>query len=443
MCGIALTTDTADPIARVNNMLVIMRHRGPDAARCIKTGRVTIGHTRLAIVDTQNPDAEQPYYNGTSSVVFNGEVFNYHEFCTNETEVQLLGRLLENGHDLTQFLNGYYAIAMHDLSRNRVVLARDLYGVMPLYYTLSNGVLEVASEKKALCLGLRIHEVRPNTRVDFSLKTKRLRVTKYSQPFRMSAGSSSMKVGTLHVLFHAAVYRTAKHSDNGFSIALSGGLDSSMILCALKELELVPDSIITTYVQDLDVSEAARARRLVKHLGSAYEKVHKVVPARVLSEKELRHFIEVPPNPLRDFAFRRHAAVAEHATTKVILCGEGADELGLGYPLNRKIATPEDAYRRKVSLLKSQASITLDRVNKAGMMFSKEYRVPFLDLDFSLEALGSVQKEKSLFRKLAKRMGVPDFILDAPKYGKEESVGKKIVPTAEIINLKDHRERTL
>jgi asparagine synthetase B (glutamine-hydrolysing) len=131
-------------------------------------------------------------------------------------------------------------------------------------------------------------------------------------------------------------------------------------------------------------------------------------------------------NPIRDFAFQRHATVAKHSPTKVILCGEGADELGLGYPVNKALTGPVERYLKKVSLLKSQASMTLDRVNMAGMMYSKEYRVPFLDLEFSLACLGHDQTNKELFRKFAHTLGVPKEIIDAAKYSNEETTGRAI-----------------
>lgn len=418
MCGIALTTRGHQA---AKEMLTFLAHRGPDGSRVVTFGGVSIGHARLAIVDTDSPDAVQPYAKGHFVCAFNGEIFNYRDL-SDATEVALLGRLMAEEHDLTQLLNGYYAVAFHDTGRNKVVLARDLYGVMPLYYTHGDGHFEAASERKALAG--RVHEVPANCRVEYDLKTCRVTIHKFSQPFRL--GQTQSNVYDLTDAFLRAVQRTAIHSDNGFSVALSGGLDSSMVLCALKQLGSTPDAIITTYTQTDDTSELDRARRLVEHLGWSH--LFAAIPVLDLKPADVCYWIETPPNPIRDFAFKRHATVAKASPTKVILCGEGADELGLGYPSNRELLTSVDRYFKKVSLLKSQTTMTLDRVNKAGMMHSKEYRVPFLDLDFSLLALTSDQTNKDMFRSVAEFLGVPDYIINASKYSHEETVGRSAIP---------------
>lgn len=435
MCGIALTLLGR---ARLDLMLQSMKHRGPDAVRVTKVGEVHLGHARLAIMDTQDRNSRQPLWNihgdetpetnqeGSYHAAFNGEIFNYKQLDASEgsggSEIMNLSNLLWRKHDMTQFVNGYYAIVMHDIDRNSIVMARDLFGVIPLYYTLTP--FEVASEKKALDQGSKIYEVPANTRLDYNLKTCKLKKTKFSQPFRMGTRRNAVN---LRDSFSIAVHRAANHSDNGFSIAYSGGLDSSLVLKAVHDVGLEPTEIITVYTQTEDTREIDNARAFVKQLG--WEHLHLCVPCHNMPEATLRHYIESPPNPIRDFAFKRHATVAMHATTKVILCGEGADELGLGYPQNRHNRTDVERYLSKVSSLKSQRSMTLDRVNKAGMMYSKEYRVPFLDVDFAIEALSNAENlEKHVFRDMGIYMSLPDYILKASKYTNEETVGRHSVP---------------
>ncbi len=415
MCGIVLTT-ASKVYTRTSEMLAQVAHRGPDGKGYTFNGVVGLGHARLAIVDTHTSDSKQPFEKVSQyAIAFNGEIFNYKELGQG-TEVQLLGSLMQDQHDLTQLLNGYYAVVFHDISRDQVVLARDLYGVMPLYYSYSNGVFEAASEKHPL--RGRIHEVPANSKVTFDLRTRKIKTKSFSQPFTITRDPTNALLGHL---FLDAVKSVATHSDSGFSVAFSGGLDSSMVLCALHKLGLEPKEIFTVYAQQLDTQEVDRARRLCQDLGWAH--LHHVTAVADLSD--LRYWIESEPNPIRDFAFRRHATIAKLSTTKVILCGEGADELGLGYPMeDRHLANPVSAYLKKVSLLKSQSSMTLDRVNKAGMMHGKEYRVPFLDKDFSLAALGVPQVKKSAFKYMAQYwLGVPEYIIDASKYSAEEAIG--------------------
>lgn len=425
MCGIFVSTRG---FRRGMSLMEGLRHRGPDAQQFTgyRNG-IVIGQTRLAIVDTTNPLARQPYTETHSyTISFNGELFNQPQLKEGpcDTEVHILGRLMEKEHDLAQVLNGYYAIAFYDVARNKIVLARDFYGVMPLYYVCKNGHFDAASEPATLLRGnavtlidqADIKTVPANSRVTFDLKTRKVSIEQYSNLFRMHG---ELSVRDYFSAFCNAVKRTAGHTDNGFSVAYSGGLDSSMVLAALRYLDLKPKAIISTYVGDPNGSEQQRAREYVKKLG--WDDVFQYVE----TDSTINVRSRLPEaNPIRDFAFQRHATVARHAPTKVILCGEGADELGLGYPLNRNVASPVDRYLRRVSLLRSQATMTLDRVNMAGMMFSKEYRVPFLDLDFSLAMLGSQQIGKSLFRFMAEEMGVPASIVNASKYSDEETIGR-------------------
>lgn len=421
MCGIAITTHSRERASQLRDSLTF---RGPDDQRLVTVGSVHLVHTRLAIVDADDPRSSQPYSNGGASLTaFNGEIFNYRDLDPELTEVELLSHLMHAQHDLAQILNGYYAIIFYDIGRNEIVLARDVFGVMPLYYSIYDGEFEASSIKNNL--KGRVRAVPANSRVTYSLKTKKLKIKSFSQPFRLSCTRSTTM--RLAFRFQDAVLRVASHSDAGFDVALSGGLDSSLVLAAIDTFGLVPKSIITTYTQTDDPSEVERARELVQQYG--WEDLHQVVPVKNFTEEEFRPFIETPPNPIRDFAFKRHATVASVAKSKVILCGEGADELGLGYPLDnlsRKFDTPVSRYFKKISLLKSQATMTLDRVNKAGMMFGKEYRVPFLDLNFVQDALSVDQTGKSVFREMASMFRVPQSIIDAPKYSGEEQVGRAV-----------------
>lgn len=429
MCAIVLTVGSH---ARAVSMLKTLAHRGPDDQRVITFGDVSIGHASLAIVDTGTRAAIQPFVvqgerdiedvRGSHIVAFNGEIFNYKDLSVDEdeSEVQVLARLLTQGHDLTQFVNGYYAAVAYDVSRREVTLARDLFGVMPLYYTLNP--VAAASEKKALDQTQKIYTVPANSVVRISLKSKRAKakVTMNTWPFRFHTSSSS----TLLDAFLLAVERVARHSDNGFSVAFSGGLDSALLIGALKALHLKPKEVITTYTQTEDTSEVDRACCLMEAIG--WQDVHVLVPCVAVAD--LPYWIETPPNPIRDFAFNRHATVASVATTRVILCGEGADELGLGYPLHDERHTRNNLrmHLKRVSLLKSQATMTVDRVNKAGMMHSKEYRVPFLDVDFVQAALSTTDNVgKSAFRELARLLYIPESIINASKYSREEIVGRK------------------
>lgn len=420
MCGLIFTELGPE---RARHMLDVLRHRGPDRSSWIRRGKYIIGQNRLSIVGIDKDNANQPMNwkiddcSRDTVFAFNGEIFNYKELAlhANESEVEVLSRMVNNGYDVANYVNGYYASISLDCGSNKLILNRDLFGVMPLYYTLNP--LEVASERKAL-IG-KIYTVPANSRIEIDLASKKRKIYYNNWPFRFVPATMEQ----LTTAFLTAVKRTATHSDCGFSVALSGGLDSSLVLLACSILNLEPVNIITTYVQDTDRSEVERAQHLTQSLG--WSDRHTIVKCEPMLD--LRYWIETPKNPIRDFAFLRHATVAKYAQTKVILCGEGADELGLGYPLSsdRHIVNKLRMNLKRISLLKSQATMTLDRVNLAGMRYSKEYRVPFLDLDFVQTALGCTDNyKKSMFRQMGLDLGLPQEICYCDKYSNEELVGR-------------------
>ena len=417
MCGLIFSTSSA----KATLMVAGLQHRGPDATgvRSCGNGRV-IAHTRLAIMDVTNIDAQQPLFDGSVYTVFNGELFNYKSLALG-TEVQAIHKLLRGNHELSMLLSGYYAAIQYRTADQTLVLARDYFGVMPLFYSIgSSGEVHVASERKVMKDSGKIRSVPANSRVTIDLKTMKVKIHKYPEVLHLTKTPANF----LQTYLLNAIEECATHASSGFAVALSGGLDSSILLAGLKSINAQPNEIITTYL-DAPSDEVARAKELTAHLG--WSSLHNVVKTQVMSNSDLRYHLETPLNKIRDFAFMRHATVAKHTKSKVILCGEGLDELGLGYPLNREFTMPHERFLKKVSLLKSQASMTLDRVNLAGMMYSKEYRVPFLSLDFVNSALGQDQVHKSVFRELAYSLGVPSSIINANKYSGEEARGRELL----------------
>ena len=165
MCGICgvVALDPAEHVdpALVAAMTRTLHHRGPDSQRTFVQGPAGIGACRLAIIDL--PGSDQPLANedGTMHVAQNGEIYNYrelreklvhagHTFTTHgDTEV-LVHLYEEHGLDFVELLRGMFAIAIWDERRHRLVLARDRFGIKPLYYAIRDGLLSFASELKTL-----------------------------------------------------------------------------------------------------------------------------------------------------------------------------------------------------------------------------------------------------------------------------------------------------
>jgi asparagine synthase (glutamine-hydrolysing) len=164
VCGITgIFEKGKDRSSLMNDMLDIIKHRGPDAKSVHVHGDFTLGHRRLSIIDLNTGD--QPIFNEDRSiaVIFNGEIYNYkelrsellkngHTFYTS-SDTEILVHLYEDhGPDFLSRLNGIFAFALLDQRRNRLMLARDHFGVKPLHYYHKNGVFVFGSEQKSILL---------------------------------------------------------------------------------------------------------------------------------------------------------------------------------------------------------------------------------------------------------------------------------------------------
>ena len=164
MCGIAgyiLKNNSVDR-QTVAAMVESLSHRGPDGSGVFVKDNVALGHRRLAIIDT-SPAANQPLFNedGTVGVVFNGEIYNFqalrreltdkgHFFATRSDTEVIVHAWEEHGPECLRLFRGMFALAVFDLNKKNIFLARDRLGKKPLFYSLTNDCFAFASEIKAL-----------------------------------------------------------------------------------------------------------------------------------------------------------------------------------------------------------------------------------------------------------------------------------------------------
>lgn len=429
MCGIYLSCDFHDAL-RGTKVLV---HRGQSSnVRSVplpQSGWVYVGFNRLAIVDTDEPWAEQPFEDGNSVVAFNGELYNRDVLISGmsvddnpikpraRTEVAVIDAMMRRfPRHFQRFFDGYFAIVRVDKSNGQITIARDLLGVMPLYY--QKHPFAIASERKAL--GPHPIEVQPGETLVFNSKGKLLRKHRYDP---WSLHMEPMNHGHLADLFLRAVDRRLTHSEVPVCLALSGGLDSALVAAAAYRKTQEPLHAITVVIGGDKSDEVMNARAVCKQ----FKMVHHVVPITKQQVMEdlpnILYYLEDPRfNPIKYAAMIRNYYTAKYAPGTVILCGEGADEIGCGYPphLARKGIELE---WKSFSTVRSMHAINLDRVNKGGMAFTKEFRTPFLDRALILYCMGCKKEPgKPYFRELAKWWDVPQCVLDKPKYSTEENL---------------------
>jgi asparagine synthase (glutamine-hydrolysing) len=383
MCGIAglMTNDgTPPPAAPLRAMAAALHHRGPDGDGRYRSGDVGMVQTRLAIIDLATGD--QPLYEpGSAALIANGEIYNYIElreelgcgrpaiFSTqSDCEPPLL---LYRLHDLdfTAHLRGMYAIALHDPGAGRLILARDPFGIKPLYYAETPRAFVFASEPGALIeAGIVTPQLfRParNELVQMQFTTGREtifaginrvlpgetvvvrqgRIVERRRREALPAGAplalgEEEALARLDAAFTESV-RIHQRSDVPFGMFLSGGIDSRAVLVMMAQLAERPVKAFTIGFAASDVAdERPAARAAAQAVGAEHVEI-------AFDEadfwKLLPEIVSAVDDPTADYAILPTwalARAAREAGLKVILSGEGGDELFGGYGRYRSAMRP-------------------------------------------------------------------------------------------------------
>jgi len=387
MCGIAGLWGTIDS-ETVTAMMELMRHRGPDdkGVSICKSG--VIGHRRLSIMDLGG--GHQPIYNesGSASIVANGEIYNYpglkeklasrHKFQTGSDTEAILHLFEEESEKFANQLDGMYAFAISD--KSGLFLARDPIGIKPLYYAKrrleDSDEFYFASELKALTdIDAEVREFPPGTLYHTS--------TGFMPYFDMPDNSPSRATideacSLIRMTIEEAVVKRLM-SDAPLGAFLSGGLDSSIIaaITARHVNELHTFSVGIEGSHDLQA-----ARTVARHIGSIHHEY--IFTAKEVLEKLqniIYHLESYDQDLVRSAIPCYFCSRLASDYVKVILTGEGADELFAGYTYYKSIddsASLHSELRRSVSALHN---INLQRVDRMTMAHGIEGRVPFLDLE--------------------------------------------------------------
>jgi asparagine synthase (glutamine-hydrolysing) len=358
MCGICGTTSGG-----VDDMLSTLVHRGPDSGGTYSDGRVSLGARRLSIIDLAGGDQPIENEDGTCVVVQNGEIYNYpelrreleragHRFRTNcDTEVHV-HLYEEHGPEYARLLRGMFAVALWDARRRRLVLARDRYGIKPLYYRHAGGTLEFASEVRALPRGeidldaletflafnsipapysiFRDIRKLPAGHVLLWEEDGRLELSRYARPgpLEVRDDDEAELVEELRARLRDSV-RAHLLSDVPVGVLLSGGVDSAVLAALAAQETPEPVHTFTIGFEERSFDERTDARRVAERYGTIHHELLVKPDPQLLFET----LADVFDEPFADSSALPTYLVSQLASddVKVALSGEGGDELFGGY----------------------------------------------------------------------------------------------------------------
>ncbi|MDI9308960.1 MAG: asparagine synthase (glutamine-hydrolyzing) [Limnohabitans sp.] len=367
MCGIIGTTDVSKSSKNFEEAFKTIFHRGPDNHNYIKTENFIFGHARLAIIDLDERSNQPFVYEFNSekiTIVFNGEIYNFLELkkileeknyifkTTSDTEV-VCASFLEWGIECFDYFEGMWALGLYNHKNNQFLLSRDRVGKKPLYYTFENnhvsfsssiwGVSKLENKKAISSQGLQLYFALGFTPDNYSVlegihklepgKTLLFDRTKTSVELLNTRISVFKKLDSKNYSINELIYKSVQKriiSDVPIATLMSGGVDSTIVTKLTKENQSKAKTYFVDF-EDKKMSEFFWADYLSKR--------NKINLNRVfLQDKELdvafQQYAEVYEEPFADYSGIPSIAIFKKVAQefKVVLTGDGGDELFYGYP---------------------------------------------------------------------------------------------------------------
>lgn len=409
MCGVVgvfdLKVRAEELRPKVLEMSGRLRHRGPDWSGIYSGEKAIIAHERLSIVDVQS--GRQPLYSRDRKLILgvNGEIYNHREireryrdsydFTTRSDCEVILALYADRGCDFLDELNGIFAFVLYDEENDCYLAARDHIGIIPFYLGWDMyGNLYFASELKALEGVCRKIETFPPGHYLYSRDGIMKRWYNRDWTSYDAVESNGTDIVALRDALEQAVHRQLM-SDVPYGVLLSGGLDSSVISAIAKKFaarrietddqadawwpQLHSFAIGLEGSPDLDA-----ARRVADHIGTVHHEIHITVQEGLDAVRDVIYYLETydVTTVRASTPMYLMARVIKSMGVKMVLSGEGADEVFGGYLYFHRAPGPREFHEETVRKLSKLHLYDCLRANKSLAAWGVEGRVPFLDKEF-------------------------------------------------------------
>lgn len=424
MCGIvgAFDLKQKEEILRpqVLEMSKRIRHRGPDWSGIYSSEKAILAHERLAIVDPKS--GSQPLFSPDGQVVLavNGEIYNHQElreslpnyqFATQSDSEVVLALYLEKGAKFVEDLNGIFGFALYDARNNSYLIARDHMGIIPLYYGRDeNQQVFVASELKSLegfCTSI---EQFPPGHYLFSAEsaTPQQWYSREWESFDV-VKQNQTDIAKLRKALEDAVHRQLM-SDVPYGVLLSGGLDSSVIAAVTKkfaskriesgdEEDAWYPQLHSFAVGLKGAPDLIAAQKAADHIGTIHHEVNFTIQEGLDAIRDVIYHLETYDVTTIRASTPMYllSRVIKSMGIKMVLSGEGSDELFGGYLYFHKAPNAKEFHEETVRKLKKLYLYDCLRANKSLAAWGVEGRVPFLDKEF-MDIAMTINPEDKMIR---------------------------------------------
>lgn len=451
MCGIVCAFDLKKPSAALRPQLLEMskklRHRGPDWSGIYADANALLAHERLAIVDPVS--GKQPLLSEDKTLVLaaNGEIYNHRElreqlqqdyaFQTQSDCEIILALYREKGVAFIDDLNGIFAFALYDTTTNSYLIARDHMGIIPLYMGWdAQGSFYVASELKALegvCTKIELFP--PGHYLDSTEGIPKPWYKREWESFE-AVQENPTSIEDLHDALADAVHRQLM-SDVPYGVLLSGGLDSSVTSALAKRFASKRvesnDTQAAWYPQLHSFSvglegspDLAAARKVADHIGTVHHEIEFTIQEGLDAIREVIYHLETydVTTVRASTPMFLMARAIKALGIKMVLSGEGADELFGGYLYFHKAPNAQAFHEETVRKLKKLHQYDCLRANKSLAAWGIEGRVPFLDKAFIDVAMRLNPKDKLItperMEKWVVRKAFEDYLPESVAWRQKE-----------------------